>query len=177
LQDRKSLSGAKLCRCPLSGFVNGFKFILKLLFANFGQELAHLRTRLHTHGEQVIASKQRGTNFGLFFKFFRLFNQVIIDIQTAVGADAVKAMKLEFEREGGTHQQAAQGGFAHLKYIFELHMAADSGDNVLDLFARKTEAFENLLRHVGADAFVFVKMDAARPGMARSCPGFGNVMK
>jgi len=56
-------------------------------------------------------------------------------------------------------------------------MATNGSDDVVDLLARETKAFENLLCHVGADSFVFVKMDAASLRIARSRDGFGNVVK
>jgi hypothetical protein len=56
-------------------------------------------------------------------------------------------------------------------------MAADSDDDVVDLFAREAEAFENLLGQIRTDAFVFVKMDAAGLEIARGCEGFGDVVK
>jgi len=161
----------------LSGLVRGFEFVLELFFANFGEELAHGGAGLHSHGDEVVASDERGANFGLSFEFFGLFNEVVVNVQAAMGAEAIEAMELEFERKSGAHEQTAEGGFAHLQRIFELHMAADGGDDVVDLFARETEAFENLLGHVCADAFVFVKMDAAGLGIARGGEGFGDVVK
>jgi hypothetical protein len=171
------LSGPKLSRCPLSGFGRGFEFVLELFFANFGEELAHGGAGLHSHGDEVVASDERWANFGLSFEFFGLFNEVVVNVQAAMGAEAIEAMELEFERKSGAHEQTAEGGFAHLQRIFELHMAADGGDDVVDLFARETEAFENLLGHIRADAFVFVKMDAAGVGIARGGEGFGDIMK
>src|SRR5882672_10671629 len=79
---------------PLFGVLTRFQFVGELFFADFGKELAHGWTRLHTHGEQVVAGQQRRANFGLFFKFLGLLNQIVVNVQTAMRADAIEAMKL-----------------------------------------------------------------------------------
>ena len=139
--------------------------------------MTHGGARLHAHGEQVVAGQERRANFGLFFELFGLFDEIVINIEAAMGADAIEAMKLEFEREGGAHQEATEGGFAHFQHVFELHMAADGDDDVVDLFARETEAFEDLLGHIRAEAFVIVKMNVAGMWIARGGDGFGDVVK
>lgn len=86
-------------------------------------------------------------------------------------------MELEFKREGGAHQHPAEGGFAHLQCIFKLHMATHRSDNIVGLFARETETFENLLGHICADALVFVKVDTAGLRVAGRGERFGDVVK
>lgn len=56
-------------------------------------------------------------------------------------------------------------------------MAADGDHDIIDLFARKSEAFEDLLGQICADAFVFVKMDAAGLRIAGRGEGFGDIVK
>src|SRR6266850_1611373 len=162
---------------PLSGLVGRFEFVLELFFADFGEELAHGGAGFHAHGEQVVAGEQRRANFRLFRKFSGLVNQVIVNVQTAMGAKAIEAMELEFKREGGAHQHPAEGGFAHLQCIFKLHMATHRSDDIVGLYARETETFENLLGHICADALVFVKVDAAGLRVAGRGERFGDVVK
>lgn len=88
---------------PFFGFSSSLEFVLKLFFANFGQELTQGGAGLHAHREKVVARQERRVNFGLFFEFFGLFNEIVIHVQSAMGADAVEAMKLELERERGAH--------------------------------------------------------------------------
>ena len=82
-------------------------------------------------------------------------------------AEAIEPVQFQFERKGRAHQQAAQGGLAHLQRVLELHVAAHGFDDLLDLFAGKPEPLQNLLGHVRADLLVAVEMHAARLRVAR----------
>src|SRR2546430_10784692 len=56
-------------------------------------------------------------------------------------------------------------------------MAANGDDDVVNLLARETEAFENLFGHIRADALVFVEMDAAGVQVAGGGERFGDVVE
>jgi len=161
----------------LSGFIRGFKFVLELFFADFGEQLAHFRTGLHTYCDEIIASQEWRVNLRLFLEFFGLFEQEVINIKSAMRTQAVEAMELQFERKSRPHQQTPESGFAHLKCILELHMAADGLDNVVGLFAGETEPLEDLVRHISANPFVLVEMNAAGLRIARSGDRFRYIVK
>jgi hypothetical protein len=158
-------------------FLTSFQFVRELFFADFVKELSHGWTGLHAHSNQVIAGEEGRANFGLFFEFFSLVNQVVVNVQAAMRTEAIETVKLEFERESRAHEHTAEGGFAHLKGVFELHMAADGNDDVIDLFAGKTQAFENLFGHVGTDALMFIEMNGPGLGVVGGGGWFGDVVK
>ena len=86
-------------------------------------------------------------------------------------------MQLEFQGEGGTHQDPAQGRFAHARHVLELHVKPDCPGDLFDLFAREPQPLEDANGHFFTDALVVVEMDPTRVGIRGGGDGFGDIVQ
>lgn len=148
-----------------------------MFFAGFGEEFAHGGTGFHAEGLQVVAGQQWRADLGLVFEFAGLFLHKFVVIKAAMGAEAVEAVEFEFEGKGVAQEHPAQGGFAHVFHVLELHVMQDGGDDFIGLFAGKFEALQNGFGHLCANFFVAVKMDGVAVGIAGGGDGLGDVVE
>ena len=92
-------------------------------------------------------------------------------------AEAVQAMQFQLQRKGRAQDEPAQCSFAHVRRVLELHVLAHAIGNLFRLFARKSQALQNLSRHFRADFFVAVKVDLPRGRVRLGRLRFGDVVQ
>lgn len=161
----------------MAGLGLGLEFVLELLVADFGEEGAKGGAGFHAESDEVVTGEEGRPDLGLLAEEPGLGEEEVVDAEAAVGAEAVEAVEFEFEGEGGAEEEAAEGGFAHLEGVLELHVGADGFDDPLDAAAGEAEAAEDGGGNVGADFLVAVEVDAAGPGVGGGGEGFGDVVE
>ncbi len=155
------------------------------------EEGAHFGAGRDSACEEVAPRNQGWGKDGFVGKGGELRLGEGVTVEFAVGGEAVKAVEVEFEADGGSTEDAAEGGFAHGWEFGKLHVVADSGGDGFDGLIVGFEAAEDGLgkwcAHVrvvgGADARGAIGGFFADKGVGfgdiveKNCPNEGGVTR
>ena len=105
-------------------------------------------------GQQVAARDGAGREDRLGGEVGQAPPRQVVEVELGVGAQAVEAVELELEGDGGAAEHLADAGLAHLRELGELHVVADGGDDGLEGGAALLETAEDGRGHLRAEGGV-----------------------